>query len=119
MIGVRPKKFCARQGCNELVDGGCCAAHGGESAWRIYDAVRPTAKERGYGTSWKNLRRYVLRRQPICATDGCNQPSSECDHIKPLRNGGTNSLNNLQGLCHSCHSRKTATEDGGFGNRSN
>jgi 5-methylcytosine-specific restriction protein A len=23
--------------------------------------------------------------------------------------------NNVQGLCHSCHSRKTATEDGGFG----
>ena len=24
---------------------------------------------------------------------------------------------NLQALCHECHSRKTATEDGGFGNR--
>jgi hypothetical protein len=25
-------------------------------------------------------------------------------------------LENLQGLCSTCHSRKTATEDSGFGN---
>lgn len=31
----------------------------------------------------------------------------ETDHIKPLYNGGSNDLSNLQALCNNCHSRKT------------
>lgn len=33
------------------------------------------------------------------------------DHIKPLRNGGTNSLSNFQALCSNCHAAKTAEEN--------
>ena len=45
--------------------------------------------------------------------------ATDVDHIVPHR-GDARLLydeNNLQSLCKSCHSRKTATEDGGFGNR--
>lgn len=37
------------------------------------------------------------------------------DHIVPKVDGGTDDMENLQTLCRSCHSRKTALEDGGFG----
>lgn len=45
-------------------------------------------------------------------------PATDVDHIIPHK--GNEDLmwdeENLQALCHACHSRKTAAEDGGFGN---
>ncbi|MHC4426941.1 MAG: HNH endonuclease [Planctomycetota bacterium] len=38
------------------------------------------------------------------------------DHLIPLRAGGTHSRGNLIARCKGCHSRKTASQDGGFGN---
>ncbi|MGZ6536385.1 MAG: HNH endonuclease [Actinomycetota bacterium] len=40
------------------------------------------------------------------------EPATEVDHITPQRIGGTNDRANLQALCHRCHSRKTALENG-------
>lgn len=51
----------------------------------------------------------VLRRDPICLI--CREkPSTQVDHIiaKPE---GRDTLENLQGLCESCHSRKTISEN--------
>ncbi len=79
-------------------------------------------KQRGpryYDTArWKKLRRMVLRRDPICVLCNLNGfvvPSRHADHVLALEAGGTNEMKNLRGLCPSCHSRKTALEDGGFG----
>jgi len=48
----------------------------------------------------------VLARDPICRS--CRRaPSTEADHIVPLAQGGDWSLENGQGLCKTCHSRKT------------
>lgn len=59
---------------------------------------------------WANLRRMVLERDPFCRICGL-QKSDSVDHIVPLRAGGAMyDENNLQGLCHSCHSRKTIME---------
>lgn len=47
-----------------------------------------------------------------------NNSVAHVDHITP-HNGDPElfyDLDNLQSLCIECHSRKTATEDGGFGN---
>jgi len=56
----------------------------------------------------------ILNSKPVCQM--CQrEAAAEVDHILPLRQGGTNDANNLQALCKSCHSRKTATEDGAFG----
>lgn len=35
----------------------------------------------------------------------------EVDHIKPVRDGGTDHLDNLQTLCRPCHFDKTAQEN--------
>jgi 5-methylcytosine-specific restriction protein A len=45
----------------------------------------------------------------------CDQAAQDVDHKVPLRDGGTHHWSNLQALCHRCHSRKTAREDGRFG----
>ncbi len=68
---------------------------------------------------WRAVRTAVLERDCwICRA--CGQPagkSAHCDHIKPHRGSWDLFIDqdNLQCLCAECHSRKTASEDGGFG----
>lgn len=81
----------------------------------LYEAKRGTTAERGYGGHWQRIRKRILQRDPVCTTPGCDQPSTEVDHLTPLAQGGTNADNNLQGLCKPCHSRKTSLHDGAFG----
>ena len=55
-----------------------------------------------------------------CAKEGRLTPATDVDHVNPHRGDPVLmwSESNLQALCHVCHARKTAREDGGFGNRS-
>ena len=71
---------------------------------------RASPSRRGYGRRWQRLRMMVLRRDPICTVPGCLQSSTDADHIVPKRDGGTDSMDNLQGLCKRHHSRKTRLE---------
>ena len=41
---------------------------------------------------------------------GCEEPSSEIDHIVPVSEGGTNAMDNLQAMCETCHAAKTRQE---------
>ncbi|MCB0080444.1 MAG: HNH endonuclease [Caldilineaceae bacterium] len=52
-----------------------------------------------------------LRREPLCRhcrERGQTTAATEVDHIKARRDGGSDAFDNLQSLCKSCHSRKTA-----------
>ena len=91
-----------------------CASHA-KRATADYNERKGTPAERGYDWNWQKVRRMILRRQPICATPGCGQAATDVHHIKALAQGGENSEENLQGLCHACHSRITVKENGGFG----
>lgn len=71
------------------------------------------ARARGYGSDWERIRAAHLRVQPDCVQ--CGGLGSHVDHITPRRQGGGDDAGNLQTLCARCHSRKTATSDGGFG----
>ncbi|MFK3973764.1 HNH endonuclease [Pseudomonas sp. NPDC087358] len=88
---------------------------------RTPEQLRGTSSERGYGYRWQKAREGFLRKHPLCVH--CEQrgrvtAATDVDHITPHR--GDKDLfwdrQNWQGLCHPCHSVKTATEDGGFGN---
>lgn len=82
---------------------------------------RGTSAQRGYGYRWQKTRAGYLAKHPLCVhcmREERVEPATELDHIIP--HCGDMELfwdrENWQGLCRPCHSRKTATEDGGFGN---
>jgi len=113
----RPMKQCAKPACSQRVEDVqhvYCRQHRLE-ANRQYDEQRGSSNSRGYGARWRRLRKLILNRDPLCKADDCNKPSTDVDHIVPKRDGGRDDPANLQGLCHECHSRKTALEDGRWG----
>jgi len=59
---------------------------------------------------WRRLRAWWLARHPLCVA--CSSPANEVDHIKPRSSAPelSYSLQNLQSMCKSCHSRKTNKE---------
>jgi len=83
--------------------------------------TRDTAVKRGYGYAWQKARMGFLKNHPVCAEcqkQGRVTAASVVDHITPHK--GDQALfwdhNNWQPLCKPCHSRKTAAQDGGYGN---
>lgn len=116
-----PLKPCRTFGCTGVHrgEGWCekCIAEGkSEEPKKRADRRRGSTKERGYSGAWRKIRLRVLAEEPICQTEGCVQPATDVDHIVPLSRGGTHARENLQALCSTHHKRKTAREDGGFGN---
>lgn len=68
------------------------------------------------------MRNSHLARNPFCAEcldEGVKTIATVVDHKKAHK--GDERLffdpTNLQSMCTSCHNRKTAKHDGGFGNR--
>ena len=96
-----------------------CPRHAATPVRAAYDDSRLSSAKRGYGRQWRKTRERILSRDPLCVNPfGIEQHvvfSADVDHIVPREQGGSDDDSNLQGLCHSCHSRKTAIEDGGFG----
>ena len=71
--------------------------------------------ERLKGRAGATLRTHTLARDPlckICLASGKVALATEADHIIALHNGGTNSLDNMQGLCSECHKDKTRADMG-------
>jgi len=119
------KKPCRVYRCAEFVVKGSkwCKIHKPEmekieaqklkQAGEKYDKDRPSPSKRGYGTVWQKIRKSHLRKHPLCVS--CKQlniikEGEEVDHILPLNDGGTHHPDNLQTLCKSCHSTKTAQD---------
>ena len=63
---------------------------------------------------WQRLRKAILSKNPLCVNCnkvGINEKATDVDHIISIRNGGRKyHVDNLQPLCHRCHSSKTAKE---------
>lgn len=107
-----PLRPCAHPGCPELTRETYCAAH------KPAEAPRRESAEwhRLYFTRrWKKLRERQLLIEPYCAEcakKGMRTRATDVDHIRPHR--GIRRLfydsDNLQSLCHSCHSEKTMKE---------
>ena len=74
-----------------------------------------------HSARWRKARAHFLRRQPLCAEcdrNGIIRAACVVDHSDPHR--GDERVfwdeSRWQALCASCHGRKTAGSDGGFGN---
>ena len=115
---------CKVPGCPGLVRGSgrYCPDHSGLEDAQT-DAQRPHSGARGYDYRWQKIRLMYLRAHPICEdpfeihkrAGELAVAASDVDHITPLQAGGTHAEENLQALCKSCHSKKTALQDGGWG----
>lgn len=118
---MRPKTICKHPGCGKLIDApGYCEPHAKQRT-RETDSRRGTAKERGYTYRWRQARAAFLAEHPLCREcekAGRLTAATVVDHIVPHKGNDTLfwERGNWQALCASCHSVKTAAEDGGFGN---
>lgn len=79
------------------------------------DRNREGARARGYDATWERERKAFLAVHRFC---GCGAPATLVDHVKPHKGDAKlfRDARNWQPMCKPCHARKTAREDGGFGN---
>jgi len=119
----KANRACKEPGCvaYAAVGSAYCKAHGAVRSREYRSSEHKKEAARLYRTGqWQALRRQQLTLLPFCAEclkAGKYTLASEVDHVVPHRNDPQLFFDpsNLQSLCHSCHSIKTAREDGGFG----
>lgn len=110
----KPLHPCRHPGCTKLVAGKYCEKHRRDANAKSRAA---TARHAMYlKPEWKRLRATQLLREPWCrecAKRGRRVRATDVDHVIP--HDGNEQLftdkNNLQSLCHACHSRKTMAEN--------
>jgi 5-methylcytosine-specific restriction protein A len=76
---------------------------------------RKPPTERIRGRALQTIRRRYLAENPLCVhceKQGRSRIATEVDHIEPLYKGGSESDDNRQGLCMSCHEAKTLKDMG-------
>jgi 5-methylcytosine-specific restriction endonuclease McrA len=100
---------CAFPRCSQYATkDGLCDFHRKERDRRDREQ-RGSSCRQGYGRRHERWRKMVLARCPACAM--CGQMATVADHIVPLKQGGNWTLENGQGLCASCHAKKTRAEE--------
>lgn len=122
-MATAARRPCTYPGCGLLTGTGRCEKHKFAER-KEHDAKRGSAHQRGYGARWQKASKAWLRAHPLCACPDCDSgrkrvtPAVLVDHRVPHR--GDMKLfwdsSNWQSMAKACHDRKTATEDGGFGN---
>jgi len=110
---------CRWPGCARLATSGAYCEQHRKDYERATDN-RKTSDERGYNSRWRKASKMFMRSHPLCAEcmrQGVATPAQVVDHIIPHKGDASLfwDVGNWQALCKSCHDRKTATEDGGFG----
>ena len=107
---LSPPRWCPR--CRTAHSESCRPAK--LANWQQSDHHRGTAAERGYDHRWAKLRNAYILGNPLCAHCLIQDRvtlAAEIDHVRPLADGGARlDPDNLQALCRSCHSLKTATD---------
>lgn len=120
---LRPQRPCRAQGCRSLHRNanGYCDRHTERAKSHVREKPRESSAARGYGYKWQQARAGFLAKHPLCVRCqalGRVVIATDVDHVIPHK--GDMALfwdrSNWQSLCAPCHSAKTASEDGGFGN---
>ena len=109
--------------CGRLSDSSRCEDHR-RAPQRALDRERGGANARGYTYRWQKESKAFLRAHPLCECDECQagklrvMAATVVDHRKPHRGDPVLfwDQSNWQAMAKDCHDKKTATEDGGFGN---
>jgi 5-methylcytosine-specific restriction protein A len=111
-----PKRPCAAAGCHSLAArDGYCERCQSKRPTVLYDHARGNSNARLYGRRWRGASKAFLVEHPFCAGFRMQHRSpvlaTQVDHIVPHRGELTLfwGVNNWQGLCDSCHARKSAS----------
>lgn len=102
---TRSLTACTYPGCGIACEGGRCSRHP-RKVWE-----KPSGRNAFYDSpEWRKARKATIKRDPICKE--CKQAkSTHADHKTAMRDGGAPlDPKNLQGVCHTCHARKTRYE---------
>ncbi len=106
-----PYRLCLAPSCPVLVrGGGRCPQHGGPR--KPWHRSGETPK-RVTGRPLQRLRAQLFARQPLCVVclaAGRVRASEVRDHIVPLAEGGSDTEDNVRGICVDCHKVKTQQE---------
>lgn len=115
----KPLRPCRHPGCCVLVPDGYCDAHRPRTDRRSAEAQ---SWRWMYSTdTWRlDLRPNQLLREPFCrecSRQGRRVRATDVDHVADHKGDWARFCDkaNLESLCHSCHSRKTAQEMRRFG----
>ena len=122
-MAARAYRPCAHPGCRELVRSGYCVRHRPADNSRRSNAAAVWHRWYSLPIWVDDLRPMQLVREPFCRECTARArrenrpelervPATDVDHVKPHRGVWLvfTDRNNLQSLCHSCHSRKTLAE---------
>ncbi|MFI3167112.1 MAG: HNH endonuclease [Bacillota bacterium] len=117
---TKPKTPCRYPSCPELTTERYCEKHKKLEEKNYNQYQRNKKTQRFYQSKeWLALRKVKLASQPMCEEclrNGKYVKAKMVDHIKPIRQGGAMlDIVNLQSLCWSCHSRKSAEEGSRWG----
>lgn len=111
---VRSRRKCTASGCPEwATDDGRCPRHHIPRP-KPKPKQRPTRQQLGYNEDWLHKSAKYRRQHRQCEAPTCISRSQHTDHIDGDRTNWED--DNLQALCRTHHSRKTAQHDGGYGN---
>ena len=117
---TKPKKPCSYSGCPKLTEGQYCEEHKKltDRNYNLYE--RDKINQKFYQSAeWKAVKKHHLAIEPLCREckkNGLLTKATMADHIIPIKQGGaTLDDNNLQSLCWSCHSQKSAEEGSRWG----
>jgi len=112
---ARAKSICKFPSCKALIaKPGWCEEHkrhDTSAGWKR--KKKETQEQRVRGRRLTEMRAALFYAKPLCAmceAEGRITLATERDHIINLASGGTDTEDNTQGLCRSCHRMKTAEE---------
>ena len=96
-----------------LVESGRCDVHGGPAKPWAHRPQQIDATPRLRGRANQRRREALFAREPLCracVAHGRVTVATIRDHIAPLAEGGSETIDNEQPLCDECHTAKTAEE---------
>jgi len=108
MSPFKPARQCRNRQCPGTTtdpSGYCekCKPKFARQRYQEWDKNRPSARQRGYTTTWDKARVLQLRMHPLCS---CGKMAVLVHHIKPIDEGGELlDQDNLESMCRDCHER--------------
>ena len=105
---TKPLHYCNQPGCHETTRERYCEKHKPLHEWH-----KTTSYKRTTGRKLQRQRAQLFAEQPLCVEcvrQGRVSVATIRDHIIPLGEGGSDTDDNIQGLCRECSDRKTAEE---------